>query len=74
MQDSIQIYHIEEVAECKRGCGTPVVQLEVIHEDTGLMRVTCEAIANIATGEIHLKVHTECPKKENYDETEANET
>ena len=61
-EDKLQIYHVEGVTECQRGCGTPVLQIETIHEDGGMIRITYEAIAHIEFGAIRLKAHTDCPK------------
>ena len=61
-----QIYHIEEPSECRRGCGTLLVRIEGIAE-TGMLRVSCEALANIETDALQLKVHNECPALEKDD-------
>ena len=58
---TLQIYHIEEPSECFRGCGTPLVRIEGILETGSMTRLACEAVADIETGALRLKVHNECP-------------
>ena len=63
---TLDISHIEQPPKCHRGCGTPLIRIEDIHKDTGsTIRLSCEAIADIETGAIRLKVHNKCPTQEN---------
>ena len=62
---TFQIYHIEEPSECSRGCGTLLIRIEGICENSGMIRVACEAVADIETGALRLKVHNECPIPKN---------
>ena len=62
--DTLQIYHVNEIGECSHGCGTPIVQIEGILATGGMRRITCEAVADVELGAIRLKVHIDfdCPK------------
>ena len=63
---TLDISHIEEPSKCHRGCGALLIRIEGISEHTGgTMRISCEAVADIETGAIRLKIHNECRTQEN---------